>query len=395
MKEGHPQRLFGTAFVLLLAVQALSGFSFCVFYLLPKFLTTTLHATPSEVGLVSSSFGFAGALALPLLTIVVEKRAPRTLMLLAALALTISAMAFIAVRDVGMVAVLLRGLQGLAWSIMFIAGMVLTARLAPASRLAEAIGYFGVASVAMSAIAPAAAEALVDLVGWRPVFALAALVASVSWVLVYRLPSERPIGGAGPSVWAVLVRPSSLSMVVITTIWGAAFGAMFVFHQPFALSLGVRHVRGFFIAYALAALAARLAIGPLVQRLGSHRLSVASLGLYAAVVLAMQRLVPAYLVGYGAVFGLAHGFLFPAYIAFIVENAPLRERGRLVALCNGGFNAGYALGGLVFGAVAEHFGYPRLYLGAGLTTIAGVVLLALGPQSSAVGIAQRHIASDG
>jgi predicted MFS family arabinose efflux permease len=121
---------------------------------------------------------------------------------------------------------------------------------------------------------------------------------------------------------------------------------------------------------------------------------VASLSLYAAVVLAMHRFEPSYLAAYGAVFGLAHGFFFPAYTALIVENALPVERGKLMALCNGGFNAGYALGGVVFGALAEHFGYPSLFLAAGLSTVAAVGLLLAGPRGAAPAVVHGGAITD-
>ena len=47
-------RIFRLPFVLLLCVQPLAGFAICTFYLLPKFLTTELHATPSQVATIEA-----------------------------------------------------------------------------------------------------------------------------------------------------------------------------------------------------------------------------------------------------------------------------------------------------------------------------------------------------
>ena len=60
-------------------------------------------------------------------------------------------------------------------------------------------------------------------------------------------------------------------MAVVAAVWGAAFGAMFTFSQPFALELGITRVRGFFIAYTAAALFSRLGIGGLADRVGRLR----------------------------------------------------------------------------------------------------------------------------
>jgi predicted MFS family arabinose efflux permease len=194
-------------------------------------------------------------------------------------------------------------------------------------------------------------------------------------------------------MWALLRRRRSLSMVAIVTVWGAAFGAMITFHQPFALALGITKVRGFFIAYMLTAVFSRVGTGNAVDRIGRPVVAVASLVLYAIVVLAMQRLRPGWLEPLGAALGIAHGFFFPAYSALIVERARPEERGKLMALSNAAFSGGFALAGVLLGAVAEHYGYPRTYLVAGLVTAGGVVLLVASVFSPEPGAARSPLSN--
>jgi predicted MFS family arabinose efflux permease len=78
---------------------------------------------------------------------------------------------------------------------------------------------------------------------------------------------------------------------------------------------------------------------------------------------------------FGAAFGLAHGFFFPAYSALIVERARPEERGKVMALSNAAFNAGLAASSVVLGSIAERDGYPHAFLAAGMVTLAGVGLL--------------------
>ena len=55
------------------------------------------------------------------------------------------------------------------------------------------------------------------------------------------------------------------------------------YSQPFALALGREHVRGFFIAYAIAAATVRLGFGSVADEFGRDRVSLASLAAYGAV----------------------------------------------------------------------------------------------------------------
>jgi MFS family permease len=358
-----------------MCVQPLAGFAICTFYLLPKFLTTELHATPSQIGLVSAAYGIAGSLAVPLLGAAVDKVSPRVLLLAACTVLAGAAVGFIWVERVGPLLLVLRTAQGLGWAVLFTAGMMLTIGTSPPARLAQAIGYYGVANLAMNAIAPAAAEIMAERVGWKPIFALASATGLLAVLVACFLPDERPEHANEVGMLELLVKRRSLSMVAIVTIWGGAFGAMIVFHQPFALALGMKNVRGFFIAYTITAVFSRVGTGNAVDRIGRPVVAVASLALYAVVVLAMQGLRPGWLEPLGAALGLAHGFFFPAHSALVLERALPEERGKLMALSNAAFSGGFALAGVVLGGVAQRDGYPHAFLLAGLVTTAGVALL--------------------
>ena len=353
----------------------------CVFFLLPKFLTTELHASPSQVGLVNAVNGLAAALAVPILALTIDRGSPRGLIQVGAGVLALSALGYVWVTRVGPLILILRIAQGFAWAFLFTAGMVMATALSPKARMAQAIGYYGSANLVMNAVAPAVAETVAEHVGWKIVFVVAAATGALGFALARRLPAGERVKHerAAPKMWTLLRRPSSLWMMTIVVIWGSSFGAMFTFHQPFALGLGIRYVRGFFIAYTAAAILSRVATGSLADRIGRHRVSVASLTLYAAVVFGMQELRPGWLEWYGAIFGLAHGLFFPAYGALILERAPAAEHGKLMTLWNGAFSAGFAVSAALFGLVAEWSGYRQVFSIAGLSTLLAVVMLIFDP----------------
>ena len=74
--------------------------------------------------------------------------------------------------------------------------------------------------------------------------------------------------------------------------------------------------------------------------------------------------------------GLAQGVYYPVFNALAIESVPVHQRGSMMALYHGGFNAGLALASLLGGAFAERFGYMALFfLCGGLTALASLVLL--------------------
>jgi predicted MFS family arabinose efflux permease len=268
----------------------------------------------------------------------------------------------------------------------FISSSTLVTDEAPPERLGQVLGLFGVSMLSMHALAPAAAEEIAGRFGWSVVFTVASGAAAACALLTRAVREPAPPPRASESMssfWDVARRPRSLRIAAVTALSGAAFGAMLTYSQPFALELGRSQVRGFFLAYAGAAVAVRLGLGGAADRLGRERVSVVSLAVYAAVVLAMADLWPGGLEPLGALFGLAHGLFYPAFNALAVEAAGPHERGKLMALYNGSFNVGNSGATLALGFVAERQGYPAVFLLAGFGVLLGLGLLALSPEGRA------------
>ena len=133
---------------------------------------------------------------------------------------------------------------------------------------------------------------------------------------------------------------------------------------------------GFFLGYAFFALVTRLGLMGYAERFGRVRVSGLCILLYALGIAATAFLRPGMLEVVGAMLGTAQGIFYPVFNAVVVEQVPGEQRGSMMALYHGGFNAGTALAMLCGGAFAEAYGYPALFLGMGaVTASAGVYLL--------------------
>jgi len=156
---------------------------------------------------------------------------------------------------------------------------------------------------------------------------------------------------------------------------GAAFSALFVYHQLFAIELGIHQVRVFFIAYALAAVVARLAFGSIGDRWGRRRVSIVSIALYALATFSMMKLATLGLAVIGAGFGLAHGIFYPTFSALVVEDLDAPARGKALALLQAWFNLGIAVAASALGILAETSGYPEVFAVAGLSCAIALVIV--------------------
>ena len=347
--------------------------------MLPKFLATELAAGAGSIGRVTALYGVATVIFMPLDGVWVD-RFGRLVFLRAGIALLgISSIGFLWVDELGPLVYALRFLQGVAWALAFAAGGAVVTDHAPPQRMGQAIGLFGVSMMAMNAIAPGAAEEVANRFGWERVFWMSAAAACVSLLLSTTLRETHGAapGGRVPGLLEVLGRPRARSYLLIISCFGASFGAMFTFSQPFALDVGIAQVRDFFVYFTVAAIAVRLALGSRIDGPARFRVSLASGAWYGAAVLMMATLEPGRLGWIGAAFGLGHGLFYPALNALALEQAGPYERGKVMALFNGAFNAGWAVGAVALGALAERAGYPPVFAVASAVTFFGVALLAL------------------
>jgi len=369
-------RLWTPAFTRLVIAQALFGFAYSVFLLLPKLLAVAYGAAAQQIGMVMAAFGVLSLAATPTVSPMVARLGRRGAMQASFALLAGSALAFLLIRRADGLAALLRGLQGVAWSLFFAAGMSLLAEAVPPGRLGHAIGLYGGASLAMNAIAPALAEPIAASFGPRAVFEVSALVAAAGGWFCRRIPARE---SEAVVIEQAAARPPSSGLVarvlVVLGVGGLAAAGMFTFVAPFSLAHGIGVVRGFFVAYTGTALMIRLGGGRLTDWLGPQRTALIGGAGYGLVVTAMGLCGPRHLVVLGAAFGLAHGILFPALMTLLLEGTGPSARPRLLALANGAINVG-VVGLGILGGAAERRGYPAVFVATGAITFASALLLA-------------------
>lgn len=362
--------------MLVLATQLAFGFAFSCFFLLPKYVVTVLHGSPSQVGYVGALAVVAAVLASPLTGRLLDRGPRRPLILFGCALNALAAFAFLGVSELGPYLYVVRAVQGVSATMFFVAAVTLVADLAPTSRLGQAIGWFGAAALIMNAAATLIAERIAHAYGWHGVFLGAAFASTIATLLALKLrePARKP------EPQQSTLSPSKLLRDRMPALWagvagGAAFGVMFTFTPPFALTLGDEHVSPLFAGYTVSALAIRLLFGNLADRLGRARVGAIALAFYAVVVAGTAGLQQGWLAPLGLAFGLAHGAFYPSVNALALEGAGHGQRGTISAYFNASFNVGVLIVTFCFGHVAQAYGYPSIYLLVAVIAASGCPLL--------------------
>jgi len=378
-----PERLLTRPFVLVLCVQFCFGLSYSTFFLLPKFLARQFHANADAIGAVAATALLASVLASPWTGAWLDRGSRRPFIGLGALVNGLSGSAFALIHSVSWPIFALRVVHGVSYALVFNGVVTLAADLAPPKKLGQAIGLCGAASIVSNAVAPAIAELVADSRGWGTVFLLAGGAALVTALLSLGLREPQhettvvpdAAVASAPSALALLCEPQRSGAFICSAANGAAFGAMFTFTQPFALSLGASKVSRFFIGYTIIALSVRLFLGKWADAWGRRRVALAAFVLYGAVLSLTSLLRPNLLFAVGAGLGLAHGLLYPSINALAVEGVPRSRRGAVMSYFFGCFGAGSAVWVLGSGVVAKHHGYPVVFLATGCLAWSAIAFL--------------------
>lgn len=380
----HPGALLTPTFALLLLITAIIGLSFSTYFLLPKFLAVELAANAQTIGAISAAPLLTTVFVMPLVGVRIDRYGRRPYASGGALLFALASAGMIFVDRVGPLLWVLRVMQGIAFPLFFVSLSTIATDIAPRTRVGQAIGLFGGVMIATNALGPALGEWGAGALGWRAVFAATVVAALLAAGLTRLLPDFHHPQGAeqAGAVRALVKRPGMRRVLIIVTLTGWAFSAMFTFHQPWALANGFEHVSTYLTGFALSAMVMRVGLGGLADRLGRLHVARASLLLYVFAPLSLLWLPQFGLLPSGALLGLSHGLFYPAFNALAVDLARDHERGKAMAIYNTAFNLGFAGGSWLLGYLALVTGYPAIFLLASAVCALACGLLMTAPAHS-------------
>jgi predicted MFS family arabinose efflux permease len=373
MSEAPRPKFSVASLARILVAQATFGFGWCLYLLQPKYLSQSLGAGPDAIGAVGAISGVAAVVAILAVVFVIDRPGGRRLLFhVGSALLVLASLGYQLVERFGALVFVLQAVIAISYVLCFNSAMALVTDVAPREHLGQAFGLQSASNLVMNAVSSTLAEAVAERWGWRWVFGVAAVAGVASSITAMRLPRTQ---GAESRASPPEAPPygQALPAFVACALTGAAYVAMFTFHQPFAMELGAKRLGGFFVGFTAAALAMRLGFGGLGDRFGHRPVVLGAFVLYALVPFSMMWLSPSLLWAYGAALGLAHGVSYPTLTAFATEYAPPSTRGRIIAVYSGSFNAGSSVAALAWGRTAVRFGYPPVFGLAGAAMLTAFV----------------------
>jgi MFS family permease len=356
------------------------GLAFNLFLHFPGFLHA-IGASDVQIGLLFGLTGLTAIGARPPIGRVMDTRGRLPVIHLGN-ALNVVAMAgYLGVSAIGPLVYAVRIVHGLAEAMLFTALFTYAADCVPSARRTQGLALFGVSGMLPIGLAGLIGDAILARAGYRQIFLTSAVLAVAAAALALPLrearraaPDEEPARGFRSVLGQSDLRP----LWWIVAIFAIALASVFTFLKRYVDETGLGTVGSFFSAYSGAAIALRLFLGWLPDRIGPKRVLFPALGCLAtAFALLAGASGTRDVVIAGVLFGVGHGFAFPILFGIAVTRARDADRGSAMGIYTALFDAGVVIGGPLFGAVVAAAGFPAMFATAGgVVTTGALVFLA-------------------
>jgi len=355
----------------------MSAFTFTVFLsafqLLPTapFRILGLGGSTVAAGMFLGLLTYASAASAPVTGALADRFGTRTMMIACSAVLTLFSIAYALSRDYRLL-LGLAVLHGVFWSGLLSSSAAYVTSVIPENRRAEGIGYWGLATILATAIAPRVGFFLYDR-GWSVLCALTAVLHVGMGAIAWSLPDHPGHGGEheGPFVdWRVMAIAFTLFL------YSFGYGGITSFVALYADANGAPRPL-FFTVYAIVTLFTRPILGRVGDRLGHKRILVPSLLLImvAMALLAVGGTRP-WLILSAFVFGCGFGTAYPAFVAHVLRRVSPAGRGAAFGAILTAFDTGIGTGSIATGWIVQHVSYRAAFgIAAGVAALSAPYFL--------------------
>ncbi len=352
--------------------------SISTFFLFPLFITRH-GGTRADIGIMMAVFTIASILSRPWISEMIDRLGRKKCYTLGCLILSFLPLVYLFFKgnlsSFYIPLLFVRFIHGIGMALAFTAVMTYIADIVPKNRLNEGLGMFGVTALVGLAVGPIIAELIIRQFGF-PIFFIMSSILSIIGLLLHLPLVESYVyynpGRSSQSFFFILINKRRIFIALLAFSFGFGLSAVFGFLTPFAEEKQLTFISLFFITYSAGAVSMRFFGGRLADKVGEgriipHAFIITSFGIMMLIFLGGDLI----LILSGLICGAGHGLLYPCLNAIAVRNEPQDIRGKIIGIFTGGIDTGIFLGSILLGYIGKWFGYPVLFLVAGLILLMG------------------------
>lgn len=332
--------------------------------LLPTFpfFVTYLGGDAVTIGLATALFSIASIVSRPFVGWLVDTRGRCTLLVLGLVGMVLIPMGYFVSAGIAL-AVVLRTAHGVFHAASSNAASTWVTDIIPRSRMGEGLGMYGLSMAISTAVAPAMGLAVMNIWGFRPLFAIAALVALAALLISIGIRSRNYTMSTAPLRFGELFEPMSAPAAVTQFFFMMAYGVIEVYVAIYAASCHLPGGGIYFIFIALATVATRILLGRAIDRYGEAWLVYSGNAAIAAgiLLLVFAHNVPCYLLS-AVLLGYSFGAIQPSLQTMAMHAVAPERRGAASSTFFVAFDFGIALGGFLAGVLVKYLDYDAMFL---------------------------------
>ena len=352
-----------------------------VFQLLPvaPYRVLALGGSTAVAGLFHGFLTFSSALSGPFTGVLSDRIGHRAVLITVSIVLACFTLSYAFITNYHLLLTVVI-VHGIAWSALLAAsGAYMTATI-PASRRAEGLSYWGLATVLAVGVAPAIGF-WVYRHGWVALCVELAALNLVMAIIAWALPDDRleyeaaREDAATPKLASLTVQGflrhhiewRVFWLAITTALISFGYGALTTFSALFADELGVEPRSLFLSTMAITIVAGRLLVGRALDAIGPRRVLVPCLAIPAVGLLIFAFAQgPTSLAISALVYGAGFGLMHPAFTSHVLAHVSPWRRGAAFGAMLAAFDTGIGLGASMLGLVIQMYGFRVAFVGAAL-----------------------------
>lgn len=355
-------KLWSKDFRLVIAVNFLVFTS--MYMLLPTLplYAQDISGRQSMAGLIVGIFTLAAVVIRPWIGNLLDNTGRKNILLCG---IAIFAVTTAAYSQISLIIVLLavRLFQGIGWGATTTATGTIASDVIPPERRAEGMAYFGMASTVAMSVGPAWGLYLIGDFGYASLFSLAAGLTILGMAAAWPINYEHRIPVAEkPALRRIIIEKTAVIPSLVLLFVALTYGGIVTFLPAYAAFREITDIGMFFTTFALALLLTRPLMGRAADKFSFSAVLLPGMVLLAAALLVL--LSAASLTGFllaAVLYGLGFGAVQPVLNAITVTLSPPDRRGAANATFMSAMDTGIGLGAILWGFVAEQFGFTYIY----------------------------------
>jgi len=257
-----------------------------------------------------------------------------------------------------------RFVQGFGWGISGTSQGTVASDVIPRRRLGEGLGFFSLATSISLAMAPAIGLWLVDRYSFHALFIAGSVLTMTSLVLALMVKHPK-MEGSNQTSKLVFMEKLALRPSVIILLTTITYSSLLSFFALFVQQKGMSTAGLFFTVVAITTFVSRPLSGTIVDRKGrsGYDLTVFSglAAIIASMIIIAQLSSMLHLIFGGILFGIGFGSVQPTMLTLCINNVPSNRRGAANATYWTAFDIGVAFGSVLWGIIANYFGYVVMF----------------------------------